>query len=574
MTRLETTPEAHFVPGTNLKGAVDGANWCFLLPGLDLGRILSLGSPSPAALATLSKLGQEVAVWTNPEEHGRLRNLLEERAFGNVSVLVAQRVPGLPLPDDDVDVLLVADARLVRSHLGGAKLRAEVARVLKPTGCVYGESGPLLDRWYRRAKENSPFGDIRRAGRRLWIASASGEMRFAAPADDSGAVKFLEKRFLTPILRRQLLKRPTRVLSRSALMNRLLSRRALLGGGTDDDPWRGPPAYVRNLAAEAGLDIGGLRWAFAAPGEYSSQKVLMFLFEAVARHPRGVVKITRDSTHNFRLENEWRALKSLQKLPIESERTCPAPLFFGTHAGLAVLGQTAIVGAPFLQRTQATVDCPFGRRVVAWLLELGIATASQPESPTRVVARLQAQVDRFCSLYEPREHMSRFLLAQVSVLADRSDGLRVVFQHGDPGPWNLVVLPDGRPGFLDWEAADADGMPLWDIFHFLRSFGLLISQKEGRRDPVRSFGEQILAASALNGLLVETVRRFSAQSPLPPRLVEPLFYLCWVHRALKEASRLPRDGLESGRYYNLLRVAVEHNDAPGLQRLFSLPAAS
>ena len=170
--------------------------------------------------------------------------------------------------------------------------------------------------------------------------------------------------------------------------------------------------------------------------------------------------------------------------------------------------------------------------------------------------------------------MSRFLLAQVRVFANSSDGLRVVFQHGDPGPWNLVVLPDGRPGFLDWEAADADGMPLWDIFHFLRSFGLLISQKEGRRDPVRSFGEQILAASALNGLLVETVRRFAAESRLAPRLVEPLFYLCWVHRALKEASRLPRDGLESGRYYNLLRVAVEHNDAPGLQRLFSLPAAS
>ena len=62
--------------------------------------------------------------------------------------------------------------------------------------------------------------------------------------------------------------------------------------------------------------------AFAGP---LPQKVLMFLFEAVAQHPRGVVKITRDSTHNFRLENEWRALTSLQNLPIESERTCPAP---------------------------------------------------------------------------------------------------------------------------------------------------------------------------------------------------------------------------------------------------------
>ena len=68
----------------------------------------------------------------------------------------------------------------------------------------------------------------------------------------------------------------------------------------------------------------------------------------------------------------------------------------------------------------------------------------------------------------------------------------LVFQHGDPGPWNVLITSDGRPGFLDWEAAEPHGMPLWDLFHFLRSFGFQVSRAAGTRDPLRSFAEQFL----------------------------------------------------------------------------------
>ncbi len=131
------------------------------------------------------------------------------------------------------------------------------------------------------------------------------------------------------------------------------------------------------------------------------------------------------------------------------------------------------------------------------------------------------------------------------------------------------MTPDGSPGFLDWESADPDGMPLWDLFHFLRSFGLTVSRKAGRHDPARSFDEHILGTSALNRLLVDTTGRFCDETGLPTRLVEPLFFLCWAHRAVKEASRLSGEALGSGRYFNLLRLAISRRDAPGLQRLFS-----
>jgi len=37
---LELTLATQFVPGTNLRGEVSGANWMFLLPALDLERVI------------------------------------------------------------------------------------------------------------------------------------------------------------------------------------------------------------------------------------------------------------------------------------------------------------------------------------------------------------------------------------------------------------------------------------------------------------------------------------------------------------------------------------------------------
>ncbi|HEX3256199.1 MAG TPA: phosphotransferase, partial [Gaiellaceae bacterium] len=212
------------------------------------------------------------------------------------------------------------------------------------------------------------------------------------------------------------------------------------------------------------------------------------------------------------------------------------------------------------------------RQVVQWLLDLGVSTAHPASDPSLVVGRLRALLARFEDLYRPDGETTALLEAQLAMLAANADDVRLVFQHGDPGPWNVVVTADGEPGFLDWEAADPDGMPLWDLFHFLRSFGLAVSQKAGTRDPNESFADQVLATSGLNRLLVETARRFCHETGFSTRLVEPLFYLCWVHRAVKEASRLTEEELQSGRYVNLLRVAVTRRDAPGLQRLFSPPA--
>jgi SAM-dependent methyltransferase len=571
VTALESALEAQSVPGTNLKGAVGGANWSFMLPRLELGQVLSLGCPSASSLATLSKLADTVAVWAKIQEHDRLRLLIAKESLRNVTLLEAGR-GSLPIPDSDIDVVLVAKPGLVRSRLGDANAHAEIERVLKSDGLLYVESYSSLERWLGRGKASSSFDRIG-DGLPLWVAPAFDEMRMAAPLSDSRAIEYVERRFSKPILARELVKHPRRVLARSHLLSRSLHRRAKFVSRARQELANGPPAYVKAIAASAGATLDGVRWAFAAPGDYDSQKVLLFLFDHDDGQPRSVVKITRDARYNSRLENEWRALSFLEERGIGVEGTRPSPLFRGQHAGLAVLGETALRGVPFRRQMKAGGEWQHARKVVEWLFTLGVATAHRPENGSIPAAASEALLDRFDELYRPARDTSRFLAEQVAAIAAAGDGMRLVFQHGDPGAWNLLVTPEGQPAFLDWEAADAEGMPLWDLFHFLRSFGFSLSKKAGRHDHVRSFADHVLAASELNRLLVETTTRYCAQTSLSPRLVQPLFYLCWMHRAVKEASRLRQDRLRSGRYFNLLRLAVDGRDAPGLQRLFSPPVA-
>jgi len=45
-----------------------------------------------------------------------------------------------------------------------------------------------------------------------------------------------------------------------------------------------------------------------------------------------------------------------------------------------------------------------------------------------------------------------------------------------------------------------------------------------------------------------------------------------MHRALKEATRLPAERLERGHYVSLLRLCIDRRSAPALRRLFAIQA--
>jgi Phosphotransferase enzyme family len=552
---LETTLSTEFVPGTNLKGNVAGANWTFLLPSLALDLILCVGVPPAAALATLARLGRAVAVLCESTQQLRVvSELCRRRALVNVQPIAAGAQDEPPLVEQSVDLVVLADGA------GRRALPAELARLLKPEGLVYCEAG---------AGQHSAIGGLG-AAQCFWVTPLRGEMQTAVPAADQQTITyFIRQALYSPSVKLRPFKRAERAINRRLLS--LRRRYSTLAGRPEASLDARPPRYLRTIAADAGVDIGAYRWGLAAHGEYTSRKVLLFLFECASSTPAYIVKMTREPALNRRLENEQRALTLLHEHGLGDAELLPKVAFFGHHSGLAVVGETIVAGVPFRQRTDGTAECRYLHAAVDWLTELGAATADRgATSPFEVAEGLDMLLDRFTKIYQIAPAQRAFLGEQLGRIASSRQSFPLVFQHGDPGTWNMLATLAGRTAFLDWEAFERHGMPLWDLFYFMRSYGVWSARIGGVRDSLKGFERQFMADSALGAYLVEATERYCGRSGLAPELVEPLFYTCWMHRALKEATRLTAEQLEHGHYVGLLQLCIDRRSAPVLRKLFSV----
>jgi aminoglycoside phosphotransferase (APT) family kinase protein len=185
-----------------------------------------------------------------------------------------------------------------------------------------------------------------------------------------------------------------------------------------------------------------------------------------------------------------------------------------------------------------------------------------------VAAALSDLRDRFVDIYDLTPSQQTTLDGHLERIAT-ADALPQVFQHGDPGTWNVLVTGDGRPVFLDWEAFERRGIPLWDAFYFARSHAVTVARAAGTRDALDAVRQSWLQDAPPVRELTGHIDEHCARIGLARDLVEPLFATCWMHRALKEAARLTPGRLQRGHYASLLRLSLDHRDVPGLRRLFA-----
>jgi Phosphotransferase enzyme family len=552
---LEGTLATSFVPGTNRRGGLPEVSWTLLLDRLELGHVTCLGQPRRRTLRALQRRARAVTIVTadGPACH-RARRRLERAGLGSVGVVSIARVGDLP----QADLAVV----LGRWWLRRAAADHGLAALLSASGAVYAEGGQP-----GRA-EGLPLPASRPVVR-LWLWVVEGDVRLAAGLDDDAAVAFLRRPpAAQPIARFR--PRPRELGRRVRPHRRVGERIGVLSVATR--PVGGPgapvPGYIRAIAAAAGEPLDGCRVALAAPGDYPSRKAILAVFPPGGSEPRYIVKIARDPVFNGRLENEDRALRALAAAGIGDAATVPRASFFGHDGGLAVLAQTAISGVPFRQVARGTHDCPSARAAIAWLMELGARTADRTiAEPGQAAAALRVLLHRFVRLYRPSVAEQELLAEQIDAIAASRRPFPLVFQHGDPGVWNLLITPEGRPAFLDWEAAEQRGMPLWDLFYAERSVGIGVARAMGTRSSLDAFAEHYLADGPLSRVLADDVGRYCRQIDLDAALVGPLFFTCWMHRALKEAARLEPHRLANGRYARLLRLCLQRRDAPGLMRL-------
>jgi hypothetical protein len=606
---LDITLATEFVPGTNLKGEVAGANWLFLLPSLEQKRVLCVGQVSLPSLLALARVADEVWVLADAGSQD-VRAAAKKYGLGNVRLVDTLAA----LPEHSVSLALLAEE-------GARRLARDSARLadrLMPDGLVY------VEQQGSRGEASRALASLGGQVQSYWLTPLGGEMHTAVPVQDQATKSYFLRNSLTSrSLNLGTLKRAVRGtqtaapargagtprtsasaarrkslpgrakgalrttlaslyhsvqgaldgaeqrLSGTSLFESVASRYGLLAGVAGSNLTEQPPSYLRTIARGAGVDIEHHRWGLSARGEYSSRKVLVFLFNHAGEAPEYIVKMTRDPALNPRLENERRALAMLEERGIGDRETLPRAVFSGYHRKLFVLGETIVDGAPFERRASGDADCPHARAAIDWLTDLGQRTIHHI-APQQVAEGLEKLFRRFAEIYQLGQAERAFLEIQIAAIAGSGEPFPLVFQHGDPGTWNAMVTPSGRVAFLDWEAAEPDGLPLWDLFYFIRTYGAWSLQAAISGDVTKGFGTQFLANTALQSVLVEATARYCARVGISEQLIEPLFYTCWMHRGLKEATRLAPAQLNRGHYLNVLRASMEQRDA--LQSLFSLVA--
>lgn len=538
VTILEHALATPLEVGTNLKGSGLAAAWTYLLPSLRLGRVTVAGNPGRSALDRLARLSDEVLFLARPEA--------DRKALPDDSRRVAR-------PGEPSDLMWLAEGALRTS---AERMRvAEAARVTPTIWADEAAAGRLLD-------------ELGRPAARFLVRPARGEIGSVVPAGAAMPLAWLVRRGLLPppsgpgtggAASRRLQRLVASGIARIGLGERY-------GWLATSDP-AGPealPRYLRDAAADSGIDLGSMAWALAAPGTYRTQKVLMLAGDPAAAQPALVVKMTRDPSANWRLRQAADGLVALGELGLADPGRAPSILFTAEHGGLLIVAEEALTG---VRASASKLLEGAGSDATEWLTRLGERSA-RPMPAAAVAAALGALIDRFAAIHGDDGELIRLLREQVGAIARHERDIPTVFQHGDPGTWNLLVRDDGRVAFLDWENAEPAGMPLWDLLYFLRSFAMTTVPRRPAERRLAHARRAFLRRSPATEPAIEAVRSYCRRLGIESGLIEPLYHLGWMFQALKEASRLEPAELGRGHWLRFLRAGFEERSSPPLASLF------
>ncbi len=578
LRRQRSTP---VTPGANLRGAVAGAAWIYLLPTLEPGHVLVVGRIGEPSLQTLAGIARSVEVRTDGLRAAQEAVRLARRdGLDHVAVLVRGRPVWGASSSDPIDLVVAPglDPTALTALL--ATLRDDLA----PDASVYLEvRGPmgagaraLADLGFAVAQDL----DARFGGSQLLLAMVPRDPALVADLTGRGLLPTSDRvsaaRFgLHVRVNACRVQRTTRSILRSRRLPRLSWR---LGAGpkraevvvlrrTDADASEYgnlPPNYLRAMASGAGLDLETRRWAFAARGEYNTQKPVFLLYEPGGDAAVAIVKATRDVRFGVRLEAERDALRSLESYRWRTARV-PRVLFDGHHGSFAFLAETVLDGRPFERVANPGRPDPWLDAAIDFFVELAQSTA-RPALGRDHAEALRPLVERFLELWVLPDHEAATLRGDLETLA-AAGALPAVFVHGDPGTWNLLAQADGRIGVLDWEAAEEAGPPMWDLVRLVHSYAALDRGSARFGGAYQRAAAHLVDGSPLTPTLAGAFRRYRDALELPTMPVPALVRLAWLCRALKEANRLGPADLDRGHHARLLRRLLSRPDAPGWRRI-------
>jgi aminoglycoside phosphotransferase (APT) family kinase protein len=313
----------------------------------------------------------------------------------------------------------------------------------------------------------------------------------------------------------------------------------------------------------------GLSCVLATPRFRASSHVLFFVLAEGAPAPILVVKVPRLPADNEALTREATNLRRLQASRPEGFGSVPRVVAFENCSNRSILIETGLDGQAINVRASDTG--PKIDSVIDWLTELHDAT-QQPSATAgewyfrTVVQPLEQFLTRMpCSAIE------RTLVERTSTLAGtlREGDVSLVFEHRDFCPPNILTLRNGTLGVVDWELADAQGLPASDLFFFLALTAFAQDRARTPMDYLASFHRTFFGPAAWARPFVS---RYARRIGLSHHLLVPLFVLAWSRYVTALTARLRHADaatdtlasetaawLRANRFYSLWNYTIAHH---------------
>lgn len=148
--------------------------------------------------------------------------------------------------------------------------------------------------------------------------------------------------------------------------------------------------------------------------------------------------------------------------------------------------QTAIDGHLTSRKlTQAHID---------WLLKL-----PRSGNTTTLNEQLQLLQQSLKLQKAPWSNQQKQAFFSATKAIQGSHSLPLVLVHGDFTPWNLKFQKDQRIAAIDWEDAELNGLPIWDLCHFFLMQAHLFKEK----NPIKKMASSTLVQQYLKGMGVD-----------------------------------------------------------------------
>jgi len=271
-------------------------------------------------------------------------------------------------------------------------------------------------------------------------------------------------------------------------------------------------------------------------GERSVGKVVALVFDGAAE-PSLAIKTARTRDGGRGLHREAESLDAVAALHPRGMAGVPRVRFRHALHGRPVIGESALVGTPIAALLTPRDYPRLAARVTDWLCALAQPGLAEPRE-TAWETLLSPTLDRFAAEFAPV--LDPDGLARARKLIRGLGALPVVCEQRDCSPWNLFEGPEGIV-VLDWESAEPRGLPAMDLVYFATHAAYYLERawNTGRFESAHA------SAWSLDTLIGRAnhacVERYFDRLELDLALLRPMRLFAWVLHAHSDWLHLRDD---------------------------------